>query len=112
NAIPFAARQSALTANPGRPLDAPTLGRIRSAAPYRRVPGGMPTRPFDLPSARAPEPRLIRPVSPPLSRGPQPRFEAPVRPNNPPVIRPEHAPPMRSPQRLDHGNGFNFHHGH
>jgi len=108
NAIPFAARQSALTASPGRPLDAPTLGRIRSAMPNRQGPGGMPTRPFNLPSARAPEPRLIRPVNPPLTHGPEPRFEAPVRPNREPVIRPEHAPPMRS----EHGNGFNARHGH
>jgi hypothetical protein len=112
DAIPFAARQSALTANPGRPLDAPTLGRIRSAAPNRQFPGGTPTRPFNLPSGRAPEPRLIRPVNPPLSHGTEPRFEVPVRPNNPPVIRPEHASPMRPPQRPEHGNGLNLRHGH
>jgi hypothetical protein len=111
-AIPFAARQSALSANPGRPLDAPTLGRIRSAAPNHQFPGGMPPRPLNLPSARAPEPRSIRPINPPLGRAPEPRIEAPVRPNNPEVIRPEHAPPMRPPQRPEHGNGFNFHHGH
>jgi hypothetical protein len=112
NAIPFAARQTSLNATPGRPLDAPTLGRIRGAMPNRRGPGGMPTRPFNLPSARAPEPRITRPVNPPLSHGPEPRFEAPVRPNREPVIRPEHAPPMRPPQRTEHGNGFNVRHGH
>jgi uncharacterized protein DUF6600 len=96
HAIPFAARRSALTANPGRPLDAPTLGRIRGAAPERHFPGGMPARP----------------VNPPLMRGPEPRFESPVRPNNPSGIRPEHAAPMRPTQRPEHGNGFNFHHGH
>jgi hypothetical protein len=95
NAIPFAARQSALTANPGRPLDAPTLGRIRNAAPDHQVPGAMPARP----------------VNPPLMRRSEPRFETPVRPNNPSVIRPEHTAPMRPPQRPEHGNGFNFHHG-
>jgi Family of unknown function (DUF6600)/FecR protein len=112
NAIPFAARQSALTANPGRPLDASALGRIRSAAPNRQVPGEMPTRPVNPPTVREPEPRLTRPVNPPLMRGPEPRFETPVRPNNPPVIRPEHAPPMRPPQRPEHGNGFNLRRNH
>jgi hypothetical protein len=96
HAIPFEARRSALTANPGRPLDTPTPGRIRGAAPDRQVPGAMPTRPID----------------PPLMRAPEPRFEAPGRPNNPPVIRPERAPPMRAPHGPGHGNGFNFHHGH
>jgi Family of unknown function (DUF6600) len=96
NAIPFEARQSALTANPGRPLDAPTLRRIRGAAPDRRFPGGMPARP----------------VNPPLMRRPEPRFETPVRPNNPSGIRPEHTAPMRPTQRPEHGNGFNVRHSH
>ena len=96
NAIPFEARRSALTANPGRPLDAPTPGRIRRAAPDRQAPGVMPTRP----------------VNPPTMRGTEPRFETPVRPNNLPGVRPEHAAPMRPPQRPAHGNGFNFRHGH
>jgi uncharacterized protein DUF6600/FecR-like protein len=96
NAIPFAARQSALTANPGRPLDAPTLRRIRGAAPYRQVPGAMSPRP----------------VNPPLIRRPEPRFETPVRPNNPSGIRPEHTAPMRPPQRPEHWNGFNVRHSH
>lgn len=112
HAIPFEARRSALTANPGRPLDAPTLGRIRGAAPDRQVSGAMPRTPINPPLMRAPEPRLIRPVDPPFAHGPEPRFEAPGRPNNPPVIRPEHSPPMRAPQGPGHGNGFNFHHGH
>jgi hypothetical protein len=112
NAIPFAAKQSALTANPGRPLDATTLRGIRGAAPDRYFPGGMPTRPVNPPNAHAPEPRLLRPVNPPLMRGPEPRFETPVRPNNPSGVRPEHAPPMRPPQRTEHGNGFNMRHGH
>jgi hypothetical protein len=96
NAIPFEARRSALTANPGRPLDALTPGRIRRAAPDRQAPGVTPTRP----------------VNPPTMRGTEPRFETPVRPNNPPGVRPEHAAPMRPPQRPEHGNGFNFRHGH
>src|SRR5262245_25973530 len=78
HAIPFAARRSALTANPGRPLDAPTLGRIRGAAPNLQGPRVMPTRPVNLPNLRAPELRLIRPINPPLAHGPEPRFEAPV----------------------------------
>ncbi|HMB28807.1 MAG TPA: DUF6600 domain-containing protein, partial [Blastocatellia bacterium] len=110
NAIPFAARRSALTANPGRPLDAPTLRRIRGAAPDRHFPGGMPTRPANPPNAHAPEPRLLRPVNPPLMRGPEPRFETPVRPNNPSGIRPERTAPMRPTQRPEHGNGFNVRH--
>jgi hypothetical protein len=96
NAIPFEARQSALMANPGRPLDAPTLRRIRSAAPDRHFPGGMPARP----------------VNPPLTRRPEPRVETPVRPNNPSGVRPEHAAPMRPRQRPEHGNGFNVRHSH
>jgi hypothetical protein len=96
NAVPFEARRSALTASPGRPLDAPTLGRIRDAAPDRHVPGAM----------------TARPVNPPLMRGPEPRFETPVRPNNPSDIRPEHAAPMRPSQRPDRSNGGAFHHGH
>jgi hypothetical protein len=95
-AIPFEARRSALTANPGRPLDAPTLRRIRGAAPDRRFPGAMPARP----------------VNPPLMRRPEPRFETPVRPNNPSGIRPEHTAPMRPTQRPEHGNGFNVRHSH
>jgi hypothetical protein len=96
NAIPFDARRSALAANPGRPLDAPTLRRIRGAAPDRHFPGGMPARP----------------VNPPIMRRPEPRFETPVRPNNPSGIRPEHSAPIRPPQRPEHGKGFNLHHGH
>jgi hypothetical protein len=96
NAVPFEARRSALTANPGRPLDAPTLGRIRGATPDRQIPGAMPARP----------------VNPPFMRAPEPRFETPVRPGDPPGIRPEHAAPMRPPQRPEHWNGLNFHHGH
>src|SRR5262249_18325529 len=96
NAILFAARQSALTANPGRPLDAPTLRRIRGSAPYRQ--GPIPMSP--------------RPVNPPPMRMPEPRFETPVRQNNPSGNRPEHATPMRPPQRPERWNGFNFHHGH
>jgi hypothetical protein len=96
HAIPFAARQSALTANPGRPLDAPTLGRIRSNAPNRHGIGQMPARP----------------VNPPLMRGTEPRFETPVRPNNPSGIRPEHTAPMRPTQRPEHGTGFNLRHSH
>src|SRR4030095_15018139 len=112
NAIPFEARRSALTANPGRPLDGPTLGRIRSDGPNLQGPRVTQKRPVPLPNVRAPEPRLVRPVTPPLMRGPEPRFETPVRPNNPSGIRPEHAPPMRPPQRPEHGNGFNVRHGH
>jgi hypothetical protein len=96
NAIPFEARRSALTANPGRPLDAPTLRRIRGAAPDGHFPGAMPARP----------------VNPPLMRGHEPRFETPVRPNNPSGIRPEHTSPMRPTQRPEHGNGFNVRHSH
>jgi hypothetical protein len=112
NAMPFAARQSALTAAPGRPLDAPTLGRIRGAAPNREGPGATPMRPVNPPLVRAPDPRLIRPVNPPLAHWPEPRFEEPARPINPPAARPEHAPSMRAPQRPEHGNGFNFRRGH
>jgi hypothetical protein len=96
DAIPFAARQSALAANPGRPLDAPTLRRIRGAAPYPQGPGAMSPRP----------------VNPPLMRRPEPRFESPVRPNNPSGVRPEHTAPMRPARRPEHGNGFNVRHSH
>src|SRR5262245_1298305 len=112
HALPFAARRSALTANPGRPLDAPTLGRIRGAAPNLQGPRVMPTRPVNLPNLRAPEPRLIRPINPPLAHGPEPRFETPVRPNNPSGIRPEHTAPMRPTQRPGHWKGSNVRHSH
>jgi hypothetical protein len=113
-AVPFAARASALSAAPGRPLDRETLSRLRAEAPA--VPARNPSVPFSA-SRQGPE-RATPESRPSLREGSETRM-TPERPNLPeartpaPSYRP--APPTRSesprsesaPRHIEHG--FSFH---
>ena len=101
--VPFAAKQQALQANQGRPLDAATENRLRGNAParapmVRRVTppqGGQPDsrRQAAPPIARPPQP----PQPPPVTRENIPRNDRPQRPVQEPVRTPP--PAAQQPPR-------------
>jgi len=91
-AAPFAARQSALMANPGKPFGESAPGRIRGEESYRQD-------------------RAERSASS-VERAPEEHFRVspPIRPNDQPGFRQEHAQPARRPP--ERGNGFAARHNH
>jgi len=78
--VPFAAREQALAAHPGRPLDDATIRTLRTSTP------NAPARPLVRPAAPAPAPAPAR------GPGAEPRAQAPA-----PALRParEGLPPSR-----------------
>jgi hypothetical protein len=114
--VPFAAKQRALEANGGRPLDAATVNSLRPPPPARTnpvpaAPRNNPAPPVrsDRPPARAEEQRKVEtpmPVPPPAARPapPAPRaeeqrkVEAP-KPVPPPAAHPETPAPRAAEER-------------
>ena len=91
--VPFASRQQALQANPGRPLDQGTLNNLRSNAPaanprVRQAGGSVPGR-VNTPDVTNPAPRrLDSNVDRPNSDRPnvlRPGVDRPVNPGRPPA---------------------------
>jgi hypothetical protein len=87
-AVPFSARQQALQANPGRPVDARTINQLRTTAPARQP--AVRT----LPAAATPQVRDHQPVEPAVSTPPtpnpmnRPRERTEVTPGQPVVTAP------------------------
>jgi hypothetical protein len=99
--VPFAQKQQALAANPGRPLDTGALLQLRSSQPappkplVRQAPTGAPG---------AARPTIVPTAPPPAGNQPQPqRPVTPVRPAAPqsptPPQQPRAVPPAQPPQR-------------
>ncbi|HTM50806.1 MAG TPA: DUF6600 domain-containing protein [Bryobacteraceae bacterium] len=91
--VSFSARQSALEANPGKPVDSGTLGRLRENHPAPRL----LARPVAAQPAEDSRGRRIQPQPAPA---PQPRPAQtervrPERPQPPTQIQPQAAPPER-----------------
>ncbi|HVH66625.1 MAG TPA: DUF6600 domain-containing protein [Gemmatimonadales bacterium] len=85
--IPFAARERALAAQPGRPLDNATIRTLR-----RNTPDANP-RPFVRQAAPAPAPASVAPTSEPRAQAPAPTLR-PAREGLPPsrAVQPTAAP--------------------
>jgi hypothetical protein len=81
--VPFAAREQALTASPGRPLDTGTLANLRANTPVRQplvqpVTSQRGSGPADTTGPKAPAEKLERPASSPVRQaGPRPGQQAP-----------------------------------
>jgi hypothetical protein len=96
--VAFAARQEALRANPGRPLDAQQVNRIRATEPPRPSyvrpvgqPAGFNRGPNTAPPPmRNDRPANARPVGQPENRPAEVRPNPPA--NRPPDVRPENRP--------------------
>ena len=115
-AVPFSARQSALEANPGQPVDSGTLSRLRQTAPVphthvRSIPIPAPAEPQSTRTLKNPDrppearreqlrqqerPERVRPERPHPERVQRPPEQGP-----PPDVRQERAPQERvRPERI------------
>lgn len=96
--VPFAARQQALAANPGRPVDAATLNRLQASqpahnpmvvqtAPVQRTPN---LAPRVTPETSRPSQQVVRPT---------PQTARPVPQTAPPAPTPIHPAPQANPPK-------------
>jgi hypothetical protein len=90
-AVPFAARQEALRANPGRPVDPQTVNRLRTNAPVqapavRTLPASNAPRPMPPPSSQTPAAPFNRPA-----------YQTPANDARPAPPTPQSRPPYQSP---------------
>ena len=89
--VPFAQRQQALSANPGRPLDSSQLQQLRSREPQNAPSFTRPPRQAGSPSLRQPNPQSSAPqIIPQQSATPQ---------NVPQNFPPQNVPQQPRPQR-------------
>ncbi len=85
--VPFSQQQPALRANPGRPVDAGTLGQIQQSQPPPQRPAFRRAMPPDS------APNINRPAPPPPQQGQPPQFER--RTITPPQQQPQQPPPQQ-----------------
>jgi hypothetical protein len=100
--VPFAQRQQALSANPGRPLDSSEVQQLRSNQPQRAPDLARPSRDGAFPQSQPTTPRNYPPPDRPQRESPPTRVERNLPPAPPqreaPQVRPERqAPGERQP---------------
>jgi hypothetical protein len=101
--VPFAQRQQALSANPGRPLDSSQVQQLRSSQPQRAPSFVRPARETAFPQTQQTSPQNYPPPARPQRDFPPPRVERNVQSAPPqreaPQMRPERpAQPVRQAQ--------------
>ena len=100
--VPFAARQQALAANPGHPVEPAALNRMRPAAqphPMVRPVAQTNTPPAPRPAVTAPRPNVERPVERPNVE--RPAVERPAPQARPAAVAPPPHPEPRPAARED-----------